>query len=513
MNEIRKEYKEFKLINEDIRQDAKKYILSNVILLNEKFDRTNLHRLNSSIQRFDQKFGPYRTKLPAIAKVLQDAEKGLYIVITGGAGKKSAGHMLERMTMIYNIMSNFFGRDLNALLKTPVFRTAVAMPEKALNQIEHPDHNPKMIKKVFIAALKPDRVEREVFDRIYKSIPMPSINWNECSKQLMNLSVNDLNELCGIENVPAVVVNSSEANVEAGANSEEQGVLQEQTRTIEERPEFQAIQRAVTQLLQIARENRLTNFETAIKNLSDDLIELVRDQSLGTRAATFFSSLGGLLRQNDPAARLTAQAVRAVQTFSVVRRTWNQNKEFFLSRVSLNNNRLSDEDKDAIKQLLTRALERGGQLPGALASINPFRIESYPGLSPEEIVDAYLGVIENDIRTSGVYTITYDDNNADGGSLAKTEDTFRRGGPGITLPDGGSLTKAGYNFSGWSTSRTGSRVSTPYTPTANVTLYARWTRSTSGATPSGGSSNPAPSTGGGGGAPPIPSPRPRPTTP
>lgn len=503
MSEIRKEYKEFKLINEDIKQDAKKHIMSNVILISEKFDRTNLHRLNSSIQRFDQKFGPYRTKLPAIAKVLNDAEKGLYIVITGGAGRKSAAHMLERMTMIYNILSNFFGRDLNTLLKTPVFKTAVAMPEKALNQIEHPDHNQKMIKKVFVAALKPDRIEREVFDRIYKSIPMPSINWNECSKQLMNLSVNDLNELCGIENVPAVVVDRPENTVEGEVSSEEQNVLKEQIRSIEERPEFQAIQRAVTQLLQIARENRLTGFERSIKSLSDDLVELVRDQSLGARASTFFSSLGGLIRQNDPAARLTAQAVRAVQTFSVVRRTWNQNKDFFLSRVSLSNNRLTDEDKDAIKQLLTRALERGGQLPGALGAINPFRIESYPGLSPEEIVDAYIGVIENEIRTSGVYTITYDDNNADSGNLAKAEDTFRRGNPGITLPDGGTLTKAGYNFSGWSTSRTGSRVSSPYTPTANVTLYARWTRSSGG----GG----APS--GGGGAPsPVPAPRPRPTS-
>ena len=502
MNEIRKEYKEFKLINEDLKEDAKKYVMSNMILLNEKFDRTTLHRLNSSIQRFDEKFGPYRTKLPAIAKVLQDAEKGLYVVITGGASKKSSAHMLERMTMIYNILSNFFGRDLATLLKTPVFRTAVAMPEKALNQIEHPEHNQKMIKRVFVAALKPDRTEREVFDRVYKNIPMPSISWNECAKQLMGLSVNDLNDLCGIERVPAVVVDQTETS------ADNQEVMQEQIRSVEQRPEYQAIQRAVTQLLQIARENRLSGFESAIKNLSDDLVALIRDQSVATRINTFFASGGGLIRGNDPAARLMAQAVRAVQTFAIVRRTWNQNKEFFLSRANLSGGTISETDKDAIKQLLTRELERNKQIPGALGRLNPFRVESYPGLSPEEIVDAYIGVIENDIKTSNVYTITYDDNGADDGNLAKAEDTFRRGGDGVQLPGAGTLVKVGYTFSGWSTSKTGSRISSPYKPTGNVTLYARWVRAGAG----GGTPNPNPPSGGGGTPPaPVPPPRPRPT--
>lgn len=486
MTEIRKEYKNFKLINENLKNEVQQHVLSNVILINEKFDRTNLHRLNSSIQRFDQKFGPYRTKLPAISKVLNDAEKGLYIVITGGAGKKSAAHMLERMTLIYNILSNFFGHDLGMLLKTPLFRTAVAMPEKALNQIEHPDHNQKMIKKVFVAALKPDRVERETFDRIYKSIPMPSINWNDCAKQLMGLCVNDLNNLCGIENVPAAVVNSSK---EKPAEMEQKDVLNEQIRTIEQRPEFQAIQRAINQLLEIAQENRLTAFERAIKNLSDDFVDIIRNQDYGTRAATFFSSLGGLIKQNDPAAVLVAQATRAVQTFSVVRRVWNQNKEFFLSRVRLSGNQLNTDDKDAIKQLLTRALERGGQLPGIIGGLNPFRIESYPGLSPEEIVDAYIGVIENDIRTTNEFTITYNDNGSDSGTLAKTQDVFRRGGSPIALPGQGTLVKAGFNFTGWSTTQNGARVQDPYTPTGNVTLYARWTRNVTG-----GGSNPPPRT-------------------
>lgn len=496
MSQIRKEHKEFKQINEDLKNNITDYVMLNMVLINEKFDRTTLHRLNSSIQRFDKKFGPYRTKLPAIAKVLNDAEKGLYVVITGGAGRKSTAHMLERMTMIYNILSNFFGRDLGMLLKTPVFKTALAMPEKALNMIEHPEHNQKMIKKVLLAALKPDKVENEVFDRVYKNIPMPSLNWNEAANQIMGLCVNDLNELCGIENVPAVVVNE--------LPSEKHEIMQEQVRAVETRPQFQAIQRAITQLLQIARENRLPNFERPIKSLSDEIVDLISDQSVATRINTFFTSAGGLIRSNDPVARILSQAVRAVQSFAIVRRTWEQNKEFFVSRVRLSGGSLENRDKEAIKQLLTRSLERGGQIAGTFGRLNPFRVESYPGLSPEEIVDAYMQIIENQISSSNNYTITYDDNGSDSGSLAKDTDTFTIGGAPITLPGAGTLVKSGHTFSGWSTSRTGARVRDPYTPTANVTLYARWTRNAT-----------APSGGGGGSSgsnPPVgaPPPRPRP---
>jgi uncharacterized repeat protein (TIGR02543 family) len=442
-----------------------------------------LHRLNSSIKRFDDKFGPYRTRLPAIAKILQDAEKGLYVVITGGTGKKSAAHMLERMTLIYNILSNFFGRDLQMLLKTPVFKTAMAMPDRAINMIEHPDHNPKMIKRVFIAALKPDRVDREVFDRVYKNIPMPSMNWNEAAKQLMGLCVNDLHELCGIEKVPAVVVDQTKSE-EASDESANPDMILEIFRSIEERPQFQQLQRAIVQLQQIARDNNLPQFESAINSLSDELIQLINNEDFATRAGTFFSSLGGLIRSNDPIQRLLAQGIKAVQTFASVRRTWNANKEFFINRARSAGGNLSSTDEEAIKNLLTRALERGGQIATGLRSI--MAIEPYPGLEPEAIVDAFMAIIRNEITRGLVYTITYNDGGARSGDLDRTEDRFTIGSSrGVSLPGVGTLQKPGYRFDGWSASAGGSRpVRDPYTPTGNVTLYAIWVRDTG--TPTGG---------------------------
>jgi len=496
MNEIRKEYKNYKLLNEQLEHEAKTWVMHNVILLNERFDRSTLHRLNSSIQRFEQKFGPYRTKLPAIARVLSDAEKGLNVVITGGASKKSAGHMLERMTLIYNILSNFFGHDLQMLLKTPVFRTAIAMPDRALNMIEHPDHNQKMIKKILIAAIKPDKIEREVFDRIYKNIPMPSINWNETANQLMGLCVNDLQDLCGIERVPAIVVNEKPTDEETVAEVE---ALNEQLRAIEERPEFRLLQTAINNISTFANENNFTtNFKNKVKEISDQLVNLINDQSLSTRVENFFASAGGLISMNDPVARLLGQATRIVQTFTTIRQIWNSNKELFVTRTR-NARTLNSADETAIKNLFTRALERGGQVASGLSRLNIARIPDAPGLEPNVVADEFWEhVVKPELERAATGTapsgttfqITFNTNGATDGArpspISLTREQFTRGET-IRLPEQGSLkkvqslvggTRNELTFRGWSDRANATDGEDQYTlsgvPRA-ITLYAVWT--------------------------------------
>jgi uncharacterized repeat protein (TIGR02543 family) len=73
------------------------------------------------------------------------------------------------------------------------------------------------------------------------------------------------------------------------------------------------------------------------------------------------------------------------------------------------------------------------------------------------------------------YTVTYRANGATSGDVAKTTDTYTVGGPEITLLTVGLLVKTGYNFSGWSTTGTGTGLTGSYSPTSNVTLYAVWT--------------------------------------
>lgn len=70
------------------------------------------------------------------------------------------------------------------------------------------------------------------------------------------------------------------------------------------------------------------------------------------------------------------------------------------------------------------------------------------------------------------YTVSYDPN--DGTGTAPAASTVVAGYSLTTLPGGTGLTKNGYTFGGWSTTKNGTAISTPYTPSNSITLYAIW---------------------------------------
>ena len=77
--------------------------------------------------------------------------------------------------------------------------------------------------------------------------------------------------------------------------------------------------------------------------------------------------------------------------------------------------------------------------------------------------------------TANTYTLTYNYNGATGGNGTSSA-TFTSGGSAITLP---TPTKAGYTFAGWFAESTfNTQVSGPQSPTADATLYAKWTANT-----------------------------------
>lgn len=211
MSQLRKEYKEFKQIQKQyFKEAAEQWTEENIILINERIDRNAIWRLNSAIQRFDKKFGPYKEKLPAIAEILRKAEEGLQNVITGKLGKRSIAHMLQRMSIIYNIFSNFFGGDLAALLKTPAFRRALEKPDARLDEIAEEGHDLKEVRRALAAALKPNEQERILMRKVYKTFDMPTLDWNLAAKELSCLSSNGLKELAGIQRTPIVVVDENQ---------------------------------------------------------------------------------------------------------------------------------------------------------------------------------------------------------------------------------------------------------------------------------------------------------------
>jgi len=73
------------------------------------------------------------------------------------------------------------------------------------------------------------------------------------------------------------------------------------------------------------------------------------------------------------------------------------------------------------------------------------------------------------------YTVTY---NINGGYGVYTAEAIVNPGSSITLQNGSGLTRTGYTFNGWNTEASGTgtnyNAGASYTPTSNITLYARW---------------------------------------
>jgi uncharacterized repeat protein (TIGR02543 family) len=75
------------------------------------------------------------------------------------------------------------------------------------------------------------------------------------------------------------------------------------------------------------------------------------------------------------------------------------------------------------------------------------------------------------------YTITYN-NNGGTGDPTETSKVYTFGTTAVTLSTFGQMARTGYSFIGWSLTTTGATISSPYIPTSNVTLYARWSGNT-----------------------------------
>jgi uncharacterized repeat protein (TIGR02543 family) len=80
--------------------------------------------------------------------------------------------------------------------------------------------------------------------------------------------------------------------------------------------------------------------------------------------------------------------------------------------------------------------------------------------------------------SANTYTITFNKNGGSG-APANTSTTYTTAGTAVNLSTApgslSGLTKTGFDLSGWSETPTGSVISTGYTTSANVTLYAIWT--------------------------------------
>lgn len=425
MSQLRKEYKEFKQIQqENFMEAAELWTADNVIIINERLNRNAIYRLNTAIQRFDNKFGKYRDQLPAIADILDKAENGLHLVINGKIGSRSTAQMLQRMSIIYNILTNFFGGDLGALLKTPAFRVAHEQPDEKIDKIVDRGHNVKAIRRNLAAALKPSDEERTIFRRAYKSFEMPTLDWNMAAKQLCCLSCNELKDLTGVERVPMVVVDESdeEKSTDSGEGVVEVGAgaaraYGSATRTIGRAADagakygiplagaavggvvtaagagitgiinrFKARSKEMTAAI-----DKLEKMVSGVEGFAniDKALGQLREKSKAAANSSFDPAAGvrGLLRH--PSVVIMKQAVMATEAIEAVLKAWNEHIKTTYAKG------INAEDLPKIKKELEKRVKGGvlTKIKGAISGVRAF-----PGLSPDDIINAVMAVAGNNIQ-------------------------------------------------------------------------------------------------------------------
>lgn len=207
MSSLREELLKYKERQQQIIDEAAvAWVQNNIILINERLNRSAISRLTNSIARFDEKFGPFKEKLPAIQNVLDDAETGLQLVLTGKTSDSRATDMLRNLSLVYSLLSDFFGGDLPALLKTPIFRAAKENPEVRLDSLSGPKYNPVVVADTLANALRPSKDELKMLGKVYKNIPLPNLNVEDISKQLLSLSYMELQKLSEVGKVPMVAM-------------------------------------------------------------------------------------------------------------------------------------------------------------------------------------------------------------------------------------------------------------------------------------------------------------------
>jgi len=215
---LREEYGKFKVQkNKAINEAAVSWVMENVLLLNETFNREALQRLQSSISKFDSVFAPFAARVPEVKKSLDDAVELMNRItmgekITRADGrlrltdeekesiKEPATYMVKYMSLLYNNLSRFFNRDMKSMLEFPIFRKAIENPTTPLKDLAEAER----MKKAILHALVPGHEVQEILKRMYKSMELPTLDYEKIADELLNLSAGDFKQLMSVDKVPLV---------------------------------------------------------------------------------------------------------------------------------------------------------------------------------------------------------------------------------------------------------------------------------------------------------------------
>lgn len=393
MSDLRKELEEKKLAEQRmIAEAAESWVQDNIVLISEKLNRNAVNKLTNSILKFDEKFGPYKSKLPEVQEIIDNAETGLQLVVTGKTSESRATDMLRKLSMIYTMLSEFFSSDLPALLRTPLFRAAKENPEMRLDSITAPGHNPKAISAAFSTALRPSKDELKMLGRVYKNIAMPNLKAESIAKQLLTMTFAELSDIAQMDKVPMVAV-EKDSEPEASAVTDSAPLTEEEV--IDEQKNQDSIAQVAEMLGQLTTlfnsvpELKASPLNNAVINLRKEAQKAISGGRLG---AIMSQGLGAVFR--NPEGKVLAQGQMAIELFKKLGQAWPKLAPLF------SDDQFTAEEQESMTKILQKELDGG-----LLSQIkNVFKVPPFPGLSSADVINVVRNIAAQNAQTKATGT-------------------------------------------------------------------------------------------------------------
>lgn len=397
MVSLREEYKKSKLLKEKaILEAGTQWVVDNVLLLNETFNRDSLQKLQSAIVKFDSIFAPFGAKVPEVQKSLEDAVNLLNRITMGEkitkkdgalrltkdekeAIKDPATYTVKYLSILYNNLSRFFKKDMPVLLQLPLFNKAKENPQTPLADLA----DSKQMKIAIMHALPPGSDIHMLLKRMYRSMDLPTLNYAIIAEQLLALTYDDFMSLMQVGKVPLVVSVNSQAETQPSVATEE-AVPEAQTAGGFLTEEDEQILKEIGEINQQQIEtiiNGIVKIQNIIRNVPEMADTAQKLEKLRSEVAASVLTGGELNTQK--AKMLAASANAAYNYFSTLGKLWPT-----IEKIIPTDRPLSDEELTQIETFMKRA--QGGMIAKIT---NWFKSKLVPGLNPSEIATDIMNVV------------------------------------------------------------------------------------------------------------------------
>lgn len=407
MLSLREDFNKHKAENSKaINEAAIQWVMENVLLLSEGFNRESLQKLQAAISKFDSTFAPFGAKVPEVQKSLDDTVELMNRITMGEkitkkdgklklskeeseSIKEPATYVVKYLSVLYNNLSKFFNKDMVALLEFPLFRLAKENPTVALRDLADSDK----MKRAILNALIPSKQTTEILKRMYRTMDLPSLDYGTIADQILNLSVDDFMQLMEMDKVPLVA--SADAITAQPATVTPAPIapsVEEATGTNPKDDEVSTLNEEEQTLLNEIGEVNQQQLESIsagiqkIKTVIQAFPELTKTNQalnqLAGKAQTLISQ-GNIL--NTPEGKVIIATANSVYSyFDKLGELWPQYEKLLPDSGPLDPGALTN-----IEAFMKKA--QGGLVARA---VNFFKAKIAPGLSPDDIANEIVSVVK-----------------------------------------------------------------------------------------------------------------------